>query len=85
MVLTALGLTVAAMVGTLILRSYLIGEVDHQLAGNSRFADGNLPQMPMNSSDPGSMPGQGTATSAAEPLCRHQVELGRHRAGAGPR
>ena len=67
MVLTALGLTVAAMVGTLILRSYLIGEVDHQLAGNSRFADGNLPQMPMNSSDPGSMPGQGKGQRPALP------------------
>ncbi|HSN06925.1 MAG TPA: two-component sensor histidine kinase, partial [Candidatus Angelobacter sp.] len=53
LVLTALGLALAATAGTLLLRNYLIGQVDHQLARSGRFTDGALPPAP------GSEPGGG--------------------------
>ena len=57
LLLTALGLVVSATVGTLLLRNYLVGQVDHQLAGSQRFADGALPQPPPSGTSP--TPGQG--------------------------
>jgi two-component system OmpR family sensor kinase len=57
LLLTALGLAVSATVGTLLLRNYLVGQVDHQLAGSQRFADGALPAPPASGTGPA--PGQG--------------------------
>ena len=53
LVLTALGLVVSATVGTLLLRNYLVTQLDHQLAGSGRFADGALPAPPTTSPAPG--------------------------------
>lgn len=45
LVLTALGLVLAATAGTLLLRSYLVNQVDRQLQGVARFAEsGAIPQ-----------------------------------------
>ncbi len=51
LLLTALGLALAATAGTVLLRDYLVSQVDHQLARSGRFTDGALP--------PGSAPGSG--------------------------
>jgi two-component system OmpR family sensor kinase len=42
--LTALGLVLAATAGTLLLRSYLVSQVDRQLQGVARFAEPGSPQ-----------------------------------------
>jgi len=50
LVLTALGLVLAATAGTLLLRSYLVNQVDRELQGVARFADGaSFPQAPTGS------------------------------------
>jgi two-component system OmpR family sensor kinase len=53
LLLTALGLVVSATVGTLLLRTYLITQLDRQLAGSGRFADGALPAPPTTTTTPG--------------------------------
>jgi two-component system OmpR family sensor kinase len=60
LLLTALGLALAATVGTLLLRDHLVSQVDRELAGSGRFADGNLPPSPSvgSVSRPGAGPGQ---------------------------
>jgi len=52
LLLTALGLVVSATVGTLLLRTYLVTQLDHQLAGSGRFADGALPAPPTSTTAP---------------------------------
>jgi two-component system OmpR family sensor kinase len=61
LVLTALGLVVSATVGTLLLRNYLITQLDHQLAGSGRFADGALPAPPTTPRPTAPAQGQGRA------------------------
>jgi two-component system, OmpR family, sensor kinase len=58
LLLTALGLVVSATVGTLLLRTYLVTQLDHQLAGSGRFADGALPAPPTTTSSPGESGGR---------------------------
>jgi two-component system OmpR family sensor kinase len=58
LVLTALGLVVSATVGTLLLRTYLVTQLDHQLAGSGRFADGTLPAPPTSGPVPGQTQGR---------------------------
>jgi len=52
LLLTALGLVLAATAGTLLLRSYLVHQVEDQLVGVTRFAAGPLPFV-LSSSDNG--------------------------------
>jgi len=61
LVLTAVGLVVSATVGTLLLRNYLVTQLDHQLAGSGRFADGGLPAPPSSVPTTPGVPGQGRA------------------------
>jgi two-component system OmpR family sensor kinase len=53
LLLTALGLFLAASIGTLLLREHLVDQVDQQLAGAPRFASGDAgpPPAPAPSSD----------------------------------
>ena len=59
LVLTAFGLALSATVGTLLLRNFLVGQVDRQLAGAQRFADGVLQQAAPSGGTPGQGQGRG--------------------------
>ncbi len=76
LVLTALGLVLAATAGTLLLRNYLVSQVDRQLAGATRFADGNLPPSSGQAPTPGPVraPGQGRALPSAFTVTRLAVD-----------
>jgi two-component system OmpR family sensor kinase len=71
LLLTALGLALSATAGTLLLRNYLITQVDHQLAGSGRFSDGALPHPP--SSTTATAPGQARALPSPFVLTRLSV------------
>jgi two-component system OmpR family sensor kinase len=58
LVLTAIGLVVSATVGTLLLRNYLVTQLDRQLTGSGRFADGALPAPPATAPAPGQVQGR---------------------------
>jgi two-component system OmpR family sensor kinase len=63
LILTALGLVLAATAGTLLLRSYLVNQVDRELQGVARFADGSsFPQAPIGS------PGRATGRPLPSPF-----------------
>ena len=68
LVLTALGLVVSATVGTLLLRNYLVTQLDHQLAGSGRFADGALPAPPTTSTTTTPAPGERSVRAFPSPF-----------------